>query len=657
MNKSIKPVNTKGKTARRTATLLALGVVMQSVTPLTAMADVVTKPSEQKSSAQVATAPSQTPVSTAQTPESTTQSQTPTSTAHSQTPVSTAPSQTPVSTAQTPESTTKTSESDTKASESTKQTSESKTEVSTVDKQSETPVTKPSSDETKPSIPSDKPDTKPSVSDTDKAKPDTKPSDSNKDKDKDKDKDDKNLPENKKTVIFTLAPNPYLTDQQRKDLNNEVNASTTNSELSAIQAKYAKLSSDTEGQVVNARSGALVAFSNLNSLTQTELDGYKSELLDAYTVQSVNSIVDRAKSNNLRNSINNANQAKQTPKQDEGSNIFIGHTTESQAYVTGGTIYGDASYARNQTTESFIKKIGEDARKLGLDNDVYASVMIAQAILESGSGNSGLASEPNYNLFGVKGSYKGQYASFATQEDSGGGSMYTIQSNFRKYPSYKESMEDYIKLIKGGISGNKDFYKQTWKSQTKTYKDATGYLQGHYATDTSYAEKLNGLIKTYNLTEYDHEKTEKVDPNFKPVSNADVDRIAGNMSLSQQDKVEQIAFTQLGVPYVFGGNEPGVGLDCSSFVQFVFSKVGITLPRTAQAQYDSTVHISQSQARKGDLIFFANTYSTSDYITHIGVYLGDGKYIQEGGANVHVTDVNEAYTQEHLVGFGRVINK
>ena len=637
MNKSIKPVNTKGKTARRTATLLALGIVMQSVTPLTAMADVVTQPSEQKSSSQVATAPSQTPVSTApsQTPVSTTQT-------------STTPSQTPTSTSQTPESTTKTSESDTKASESTKQTSESKTEVSTVDKQSETPATpvtstKPSSDETKPSTPSDKPD--------------TKPSDSNKDKDKDKDKDDKNLPENKKTVIFTLAPNPYLTDQQRKDLNNEVNASTTNSELTSIQAKYAKLSSDTEGQVVNARSGALVAFSNLNSLTQTELDSYKSELLNAYTVQAVNSIVDRAKANNLRNSINNANQANQTPKQDEGSNIFIGHTTESQVYVTGGTIYGDASYTRNQTTESFIKKIGEDARKLGLDNDVYASVMIAQAILESGSGNSGLASAPNYNLFGVKGSYKGQYASFATQEDSGGGSMYTIQSNFRKYPSYKESMEDYIKLIKGGISGNKDFYKQTWKSQTKTYKDATGYLQGHYATDTSYAEKLNGLIKTYNLTEYDHKKTEKVDPNFKPVSNADVDRIAGNMSLSQQDKVEQIAFTQLGVPYVFGGNEPGVGLDCSSFVQFVFSKVGITLPRTAQAQYDSTVHISQSQARKGDLIFFANTYSTSDYITHIGVYLGDGKYIQEGGANVHVTDVNEAYTQEHLVGFGRVINK
>lgn len=646
MNKSIKPVNTKGKTARRTATLLALGVVMQSAVPLTAMADVVTQPSEQKSSTQVAPEPSQTPESATQTISASTQT----------------------STSTTQASTTQSAESPTQSAEPNTQTSDSKDETTTSDKQSEapvTPTTPSSSEETKPSSPSDKPNTKPSDSDTGKDKPNTKPSDSDTDKDKDKDtdkdkdkdKDDKNLAENKKTVISTLAPNPYLTDQQRKDLNNEVNASTTNSELSAIQAKYAKLASDTEGQVVNARSGALVAFSNLTSLTQTELNGYKSELANAYTVQAVNSIVDRAKANNLRNSINNANQAKQTPKQDEGSNIFIGHSTESQAYVTGGTIYGDASYSRNQTTDAFIKKIGEDARKLGLDNDVYASVMIAQAILESGSGNSGLASAPNYNLFGVKGDYKGQSASFITQEDSGGGSMYTIQSNFRKYPSYKESMEDYIKLIKGGISGNKDFYKATWKSQTATYKDATGYLQGHYATDTHYAEKLNGLIKTYNLTEYDHKKTEKVDPNFKPVSSADVDRIAGNMSLSQQDKIEQIAFTQLGVPYVFGGSTPGVGLDCSSFVQFVFNKVGISLPRTAQAQYDATVHISQSQARKGDLIFFSNTYATSDYITHIGIYLGNGKYIQEGGANVHVTDVNEAYTQEHLVGFGRVINK
>ena len=59
-------------------------------------------------------------------------------------------------------------------------------------------------------------------------------------------------------------------------------------------------------------------------------------------------------------------------------------------------------------TDYFISQIGEPARQLGQDNDLYASVMIAQAILESGSGQSGLSGEPHYNLFGIKGHYDGQ---------------------------------------------------------------------------------------------------------------------------------------------------------------------------------------------------------------------------------------------------------
>lgn len=74
--------------------------------------------------------------------------------------------------------------------------------------------------------------------------------------------------------------------------------------------------------------------------------------------------------------------------------------------------------------------------------------MIAQAILESGSGNSSLASEPNYNLFGIKGKYKDQGVTFQTLEQDNVGASFQITSEFRKYPSYKESLEDYAKLIK-----------------------------------------------------------------------------------------------------------------------------------------------------------------------------------------------------------------
>ena len=165
------------------------------------------------------------------------------------------------------------------------------------------------------------------------------------------------------------------------------------------------------------------------------------------------------------------------------------------------------SYTRNQSTAEFIEEIGEDARAIGQKNGLYASVMIAQAILESGSGNSGLAKAPNYNLFGIKGSYEGSSVQMATLEDNGSGSMYTITAKFRKYPSYKESLEDYATLMTGGTQGRSTFYQGAWKVNTNSYQEATKYLTGRYATDTRYNEKLNGLIETYDLTQYDHEKS------------------------------------------------------------------------------------------------------------------------------------------------------
>lgn len=170
---------------------------------------------------------------------------------------------------------------------------------------------------------------------------------------------------------------------------------------------------------------------------------------------------------------------------------------------------GDFNFSKNQTTDQFLKKIADSAQEIGQKDGIYASVMMAQAILESGSGNSLLSSEPNYNLFGIKGDYQGKSVSFNTLEQDQSGSNYQIRASFRRYPSYKESLEDYAKLIKNGLSHNKDFYKPTWKSEAKTYKEATKYLEGRYATDKQYANKLNAIIKAYDLTKYDEPKKEK----------------------------------------------------------------------------------------------------------------------------------------------------
>ncbi len=108
-----------------------------------------------------------------------------------------------------------------------------------------------------------------------------------------------------------------------------------------------------------------------------------------------------------------------------------------------------------------------------------------------------------------------------------------------------------------------------------------------------------------------------------------------------------------GFPYVFGGSTPQTSFDCSGIVQWCFAKAGINLPRTAQMQYNVTQHISLSEAKPGDLVFFHSTYATSDYVTHIGIYVGDNR-MYHAGDPIGYADLNDAYWQAHLIGAGRV---
>ena len=126
--------------------------------------------------------------------------------------------------------------------------------------------------------------------------------------------------------------------------------------------------------------------------------------------------------------------------------------------------------------------------------------MIAQAILESASGNSTLAQAPNNNLFGIKGVYKGNSVQLPTREDDGTGSTYSILSDFRQYANVDESLSDYAHLLSNSMGA---FYAGAHKSNTETFVDAADFLVGRYATDIFYSEKLQDLIETYDLTRFD----------------------------------------------------------------------------------------------------------------------------------------------------------
>jgi N-acetylmuramoyl-L-alanine amidase len=150
----------------------------------------------------------------------------------------------------------------------------------------------------------------------------------------------------------------------------------------------------------------------------------------------------------------------------------------------------------NNNSQNFIDTISPSAVNLASAYDLFPSVMVAQAILESHSGQSGLAHD-HFNLFGIKGAYKGGSVSLKTWEDDGKGTAYTIYDTFRVYSSWYESLEDYANVLQ------QPHFSGVHRSVAGNVYDATSALVGVYATDTAYAEKLRYIIQTYGLESLD----------------------------------------------------------------------------------------------------------------------------------------------------------
>ena len=118
-------------------------------------------------------------------------------------------------------------------------------------------------------------------------------------------------------------------------------------------------------------------------------------------------------------------------------------------------------------------------------------------------------------------------------------------------------------------------------------------------------------------------------------------------------KIMNEALKYQGWDYVYGGSNPNTSFDCSGLVQWCYGKAGISLPRTAQAQYDATQHIPLSQAQAGDLVFFHSTYNAGTYVTHVGIYVGNNQ-MYHAGDPIGYADLNNSYWQQHLIGAGRI---
>lgn len=149
----------------------------------------------------------------------------------------------------------------------------------------------------------------------------------------------------------------------------------------------------------------------------------------------------------------------------------------------------------------FIDTISPMAVIIAEEKGLYPSVMIAQAGLESGWGKSALALKYN-NLMGTKGAWEGNKVTLKTKEEVGGKDVH-INAGFSVYNSWADSLNHYGKMLRDGLDWDNDFYEGTWRENTESYQDATAFLVGRYATDSSYANKLNATIEKYDLNEFD----------------------------------------------------------------------------------------------------------------------------------------------------------
>lgn len=115
------------------------------------------------------------------------------------------------------------------------------------------------------------------------------------------------------------------------------------------------------------------------------------------------------------------------------------------------------------------------------------------------------------------------------------------------------------------------------------------------------------------------------------------------------------AVKYIGYPYVWGGSSPATSFDCSGYICYIFTHSGVTtLPRTsAGGLYSQCAVIPREEAQPGDLVFFTGTYASAGPVSHVGLYVGNGKMLHAGNP-IGYADLNSSYWRSHYYATGRL---
>jgi murein DD-endopeptidase len=127
----------------------------------------------------------------------------------------------------------------------------------------------------------------------------------------------------------------------------------------------------------------------------------------------------------------------------------------------------------------------------------------------------------------------------------------------------------------------------------------------------------------------------------------------------QHNAIVSIAMRYLGVAYKWGGARPKTGFDCSGLVQYVFARLGVSLPHYAAAQWYSpdADWVASNRLQPGDLVFFVGADGTHKAPGHVGIYVGDGYLIDAPHTKsvVRIDNLNEPWFANNYVGAKRIV--
>lgn len=163
-------------------------------------------------------------------------------------------------------------------------------------------------------------------------------------------------------------------------------------------------------------------------------------------------------------------------------------------------------------------------------------------------------------------------------------------------------------------------------------------------------EQLDGWVGIELDTSTAYVSTDYVDVRYALPEAVKFSPLDGNQSL--RNKMVNYGLQFVGNRYVWGGNNPHTGADCSGFVKYVYSHVaGITLPRTSREQARQGTPIKSSQMRPGDLIFYANGGGT---VNHVAMYIGNGQIVhaasRRSGIKISTWNYRTPYRIVNMLG-------